>query len=136
MYDFSPLTSIDKVTGLAELISIDNKTSEHVAAKFEESWLSRYPRLFPCCHDSGGEFSGQDFQKLSANFGIKDVPTTSRSPTSNGMCEHMHLTVGNVLRTLIHSNPPRTLTDAKMVIDSALATASHAIRTNTSQVTK
>ena len=49
----------------------------------------------------------------------------------------MHLTVGNVLRTLIHSDPPRTLTDTKMAIDRALApTASHAIRTNLSQVTR
>ena len=40
VYDFSALTSIDRVTGLAELIRTDNKTSEHVAAKFEESWLS------------------------------------------------------------------------------------------------
>ena len=47
----------------------------------------------------------------------------------------MHLTVGNVLRTLLHADPPRTLNDAKMVIDSALATASHAVRTNVSQVT-
>ena len=47
----------------------------------------------------------------------------------------MHLTVGNVLRTLIHANPPRTLGDAKTLIDSALATTSHALRTNVSQVT-
>ena len=37
IYEFSALTSIDRVTGLAELIRIDKKTSEHVAAKFEES---------------------------------------------------------------------------------------------------
>ena len=44
VYEFSVLTSIDRVTGLAELIRIRNKTSEHVAAKSEESWLSKYPR--------------------------------------------------------------------------------------------
>ena len=45
------------------------------------------------------------------------------------------MTVGNVLRTLIHADPPRTLNDSKMGIDSALATSSHAVRTNVSQVT-
>ena len=69
------------------------------------------------------------------DFGVKDIPTTSRNPASNGICERMHLTVGNVLRTLIHTEPPKTLADAKTLIDSALATASHAVRTNISQAT-
>ena len=47
----------------------------------------------------------------------------------------MHLTVGNILRTLIHTEPPGTLADAKVLIDGALATASHAVRTNVSQAT-
>ena len=72
VYEFSALTSIDRVTGLPELIRINNKTSAHIAAKFEESWLSRYPRPFACCHDNGGEFTGWEFQKLLVDFGIKD----------------------------------------------------------------
>lgn len=135
VYEFLALTSIDRVTGLPELIRIDNKTSEHVASKFEESWLSRYPRPFACCHDNGGEFTGWEFQSLLTDFGIRDVPTTSRNPAANGICERMHQTVGSVLRTLIHSHPPRTLTDAKALVDQSLATASHAIRTNVSQAT-
>ena len=47
----------------------------------------------------------------------------------------MHKTVGNVLRTLIHTEPPGTLADANILIDSALAIASHAVRTNVSQAT-
>ena len=135
IYDFIALTSIDRVTGLAEIIRVENKTSEHIADKFDESWLSRYPRPISCCHDNGGEFTGWEFQKQLADFGIRDVPTTSRNPNANGICERMHQTVGNVLRTLIHEAPPRTLGDAKLTIDKALATASHAIRTNISQVT-
>ena len=94
---------IEYITELEEPIRIDNKTSEHIATKFEESWLSRYPKPFSCCHDNGGEFSGLEFQKLLTDFGIKDVPTTihSRNPASNGICERKHLTVGNVLGTLL-----------------------------------
>ena len=42
--EFKALTSIDSVSNLAELIRIDNKFSKHVSEKFENSWLSRYPR--------------------------------------------------------------------------------------------
>ena len=135
VYEFSALTSIDRVTGFPELIRIEGKTSEHVANKFEESWLSRYPRPFSCCHDNGGEFTGWEFQKLLADFGTKDVPTTSRNPSANGICELMHQTVANVLRTLVHNELPRTLNDAKEYVDSALATAAHAVRANVSQTT-
>ena len=47
----------------------------------------------------------------------------------------MHQTVGNVLQTLIHTEPPGTLYDAKILVDCALVTASHAIKTNVSHVT-
>ena len=40
----------------------------------------------------------------------------------------MHQTVANILRTLLHSNPPKNLTQAKDVMDDALATAMHAMR--------
>ena len=135
VYTFIALTSIDRVTGYPELIRVENKTAEHVASKFEESWLSRYPRPLSCCHDNGGEFTGWEFQKLLADFGIKDVPTTSRNPAANGICERMHQTVADVLRTLVHTEAPRTLNDAKLYVDQALATAAHAIRANVSSVT-
>ena len=131
MLEFSALTSIDRVTGLPELIRIDEKTSAHVSKKFEESWLARYPRPLLCCHDNGGEFNGWEFQSLLHQLGIKDVPTTSRNPASNGIVERMHNTVGDILRTYINGNEQaRTLSDAKAIVDQALATASHAIRTN------
>ena len=47
----------------------------------------------------------------------------------------MHQTVGTVIRTLAHENKPRTLKHAQVVIDQALASASHAIRTNINTAT-
>ncbi len=38
-------------------------------------------------------------------------------------------TIHNVLRTLVHTNPPRIMTQAKDIIDEALATAMHAMQT-------
>ncbi len=42
-YEFLALTCIDRVTGLSELIRLDNKESAHFADKFSECWLARYP---------------------------------------------------------------------------------------------
>jgi hypothetical protein len=41
----------------------------------------------------------------------------------------MHQTVTNVLRILVHTNPPQNMTQARDIIDNALATAKHAMQT-------
>ena len=70
----------------------------------------------------------ENFRKLCQTLESKMyVPTTSRNPAVNGVCEQIHQTVANVLRTLVHTEPPRTLIDAKGTVDGALATASHAV---------
>ena len=94
-----------------------------------QSWLSRYPRPMRCVHDKGGEFIGSEFQWLLNMFSVKDVQSTAKNPQSNSICERMHQTVGNVLRTLLYSNPPQNMTQARDIIDQALATAMHATRT-------
>ncbi len=38
-------------------------------------------------------------------------------------------TIHNVLRTLVHTNPPHDMTQARDIIDEALATAMHAMQT-------
>ena len=75
------------------------------------------------------------FGQLLYDFGISDASTTAYNPQANSICERMHREVGNILRCLIHSSPPRTLADAKAQVDSALATTMHVLRTNVSQST-
>jgi hypothetical protein len=41
----------------------------------------------------------------------------------------MHQIVTNVLRTPVHTNPPQNMTEARDIIDDALATAMHAMQT-------
>ena len=62
-------------------------------------------------------------------FSVKDVQSTSKNPQSNAICERMHQTVGNILRILLHKNPPVNITQARDMIDQALAQAMHATRT-------
>ena len=42
-YEFNALTVIDNVSNLVELVRIDKKTAAHVARKYAQVWLSRYP---------------------------------------------------------------------------------------------
>ena len=81
-------------------------------------------------HERGGEFVGHEFQLLLNMFSVKDVQSTTKNPQSNSICKRMHQTVGNVLRTLLHSTKkPSTMTQARNIIDQALATAMHVMRT-------
>jgi hypothetical protein len=52
---------------------------------------------------------------------IYTVTTTSRNPQANAICEHMHQTGGNILLTLVHNDPPRTVAQARLLVDGALA---------------
>ena len=127
--EFNALTCIDPVTNLVELIRVDNKTSAHIAKQFENCWLARYPWPERCVHDKGKEFVGVEFQQLLQRAAIKDRPTTSRNPQANAVCERMHQTVGNILRTLLHGHAFDQQAGANTIIDNALATAMHATRT-------
>ena len=98
--EYNALTCIDPVTNLTEIIRIRNKTSKHVADQFANCWLSRYPRPIQCIHDNGGEFIGHEFQMLLDQAGIKSKPTTVKNPQANSICERMHKTVADMLRTI------------------------------------
>jgi hypothetical protein len=119
-YKFEALSAIDTVTNLVKLIRIDDKRSKTVARKFAQCWLMRY--LWPqhCVHDPGTEFTGPEFQMLLQNCHIRDVCTTAENAQSNTVCERMHQTVGNVLRTLLHGSPPQNITNAAQYVDKAL----------------
>jgi transposase InsO family protein len=65
--------------------------------------LCRYPRPAKVVYNNGTEFTGQEFQELLKSYGIKPVATTIRNPKSNGVVERVHLTMGDMLRTMIFS---------------------------------
>jgi len=132
-YEIMALTCIEPVTNLVEIIRLENKTSRHVAQQFQNCWLSRYPWPQKCIHDNGGEFIGWEFQLLCERANIRHKETTSYNPQANAICERMHQTVGNVLRTLIHTREIHNDNDVRQVIDQALATAMHATRTAVSR---
>jgi hypothetical protein len=46
----------------------------------------------------------------------------------------MHQTVTNVLRTLVYTNPPQNMTQARDIIDDALVNAMHAMQTTVATI--
>ncbi len=128
LYEFKALTVTDTVTNLVELIRIDDKRSNTVARKFAQCWLMRYPWPQRCVHDPGKEFTGSEFQTLLQNCHIRDVCTTATNPQSYAVCERMHQTVGNVLRTLLHGSPPHNIANAAQYVDEALSIALHTMQ--------
>ena len=104
-----------------------------MAQQFANCWLSRYPWPQKCVHDNGGEFTGWEFQQLLEQCRIQDAPTTSRNPQANAICERMHQTMGNVLRTLLHGHPINNELQAEAIVDNALATTMHTLRSSVSR---
>jgi hypothetical protein len=60
---------------LVELIRIDDKTWAHIARKYAQVWLTRYPWPTCCIHDNGGELFGPEFQLLLEGCRIRDMQT-------------------------------------------------------------
>jgi len=111
------LTIIDKATGWPEFVAICNKTSYHIAISFDSEWLCRYPRPARVVYDNGAEFTGQEFQELLDSYGIKPVATTVHNPKSNGVIERVHLTMGDMLRTMTFSGSD-WFTDMQRTLDA------------------
>lgn len=91
--------------------------------------ISKAYALMRCVHDQGFEFIGAKFQRgLHLNSICNLCITPAKNPQANSICEHMHQTVGNILCTLLDMQPIGNVNQAQYLINSALATASHATR--------
>ena len=118
---FNALTCIDPVTNLVEMIRIDSKTSRHNRQQFENCWLNRYPHPNKYIHDKGREFIGWEFQEILETTNIIDSPTISRNPLANSICEHLHQTVANILRTKVRAQPSQNVQQAEQIVDNCIS---------------
>ena len=128
-YTFRALTMIDTVTNYCELIQIDNKSAAHVGLKFENEWLSRYPRPQSCTYDEGNEFLGYQFQQHLHRYNIHSKVSTVRNPQSNAVAERLHQTDTNILRSTLYANPPDNQLEAALLVDTALQKDAYAMCT-------
>ena len=126
-YTFRALTMIDTVTNYCELIRIDYKSAAHVGQKFENEWLSRYPRPQSCIYDQGNEFLGYRFQQRLQRHNIYSKVSTVKNPQSNAVVERLHQTVTNILCSTLYANPPDNQLEAEFLVDTALQKAAYAM---------
>ena len=124
---FHAMTMIDPCTNLVEIKYTLSTTAKEGAAAVENGWLSRYPRPLKIVTDNGPEF-GQEFTDMCEDNGVTHRSTTSRNPQGNSLIERIHQTIGQVLRSIVHSRNPRSVHEGKAVIEETLATAMHACR--------
>ena len=121
------MTMIDACTNLLEIKHTLTTTSEEGAAAVENTWLARYPRPIKIVTDQGPEFK-EPFSKMCERNGVTHSTSTSRNPQGNSLIEAIHKSIGQVLRTVVAAKNPRTVHEAKAVIEETLATAMHACR--------
>jgi hypothetical protein len=92
------LTMIDPATGWFEIKEVKQASSQAVSEAFDDAWLTRYPRPKYIGFDNGGENKGM-FSQMMKNCGLKNKPTTSYNPQSNGVVERVHAVLNDMLRT-------------------------------------
>ena len=92
------LTMIDPVTNWFEVTAILDKSADTVMEEFNNTWLTRYPRPQYIGYDNGSEFKAQ-FKQMCDNYGMKEKPSISYNPQSNGIIQRVHQVLGNALRT-------------------------------------
>ena len=71
---------------------------------------------------------GTEFQFGLIQRGIKPVSITSKNPQANAVCERSHRTIKNMLRTMVHENPPLTEADATEYMETCFASCMAASR--------
>ena len=129
--EFHALTIIDVDTNLSEAIRIDNKTSKHIATQFENTWLSRYPKPAYCIHDRDTEFTGNDFQMMLRKYNIRSRQITTKNPQANTICERMHQSMANQIRSVYNNNPPKPSDNTRQLIDTLSANVIYVVEYGT-----
>jgi len=99
-YILNALTMADPASGLFEIAELPNKRVHTTAILMDRTWFSRYPKPTQIIYDNGKEFLGEEFQVMIQSLGIEPTPTTVKNPQAN-FVELIHLTLGNMLRTMM-----------------------------------
>ena len=57
---------------------------------------------------------------------IQDVTTTVKNSQANAICERLHQSICNTLRTMLHMYPPNNIDQTNDIMDTCFATAAYA----------
>ena len=117
-------TMIDPATGWFEVKDIPEPTSDACQAVFDDVWLAHYPRPQYIGLDNGSENKAV-FKELVSNMGLKEKPSTTYNPQSNGIIERVHQVLSDSLKTF---ETEQQELDEKDPWGPFLSAASYAVR--------
>ena len=121
------ITMIDPATGWFEIVEVSTKSADVIANTIEQTWLCRYPWPLIVILDRGKEFMAEFSQMIRRDYGLKKKPIMTRNPQANAIVEHVHQTIGNMLRTFSAQDAELDEEDPWSGILMAIAFAVHSM---------
>ena len=95
------LVMVDIATRYCQGYVIPNKLPSTIIQALFVSWISIFGTPQKILSDNGGEFSNSEMRELSNIFFIKLLTTAAESPWSNGICERLNSTLGDIVSKII-----------------------------------
>ena len=95
------LVMVDIVTRFCQAYVIPNKMPSAIIKALFVSWISIFGAPTKILSDNGGEFSNNEIRDLSNIFSIKLLTTAAESPWSNGICERLNSTLGEIVSKIM-----------------------------------
>ena len=95
------LVMVDIATRFCQAYVIPNKMPRTIIKALFVSWISIFGAPKKILSDNGGEFSNNEIRDLSNIFSIKLLTTAAESPWSNGICERLNATLGDIVSKII-----------------------------------
>ena len=93
------VTMIDPVTGWFKVSPVQYERADHIANLVEQYWLTRYPLPQKLIVDRGTEFLVEFSNMMARDYHVKKRPISTRNLQANAIIEHVHQTIGNMVRT-------------------------------------
>ena len=91
------LTMVDPVTNLVEIIGVYLTSAKEALQAFVKTWLLQYPVPKRVVMDGGPEFTGNKWEFMLQNWGLKHGRIMAHTPTANSIMESSHRSMGQVL---------------------------------------
>ena len=95
------LVIVDIATRFCQAYVITNKLPSTIIKALFVTWITIFGAPKQILSDNGGEFSNDDVRELSDIFCIELLSTAAESPWSNGICERLNGTLGNIVSKII-----------------------------------
>lgn len=98
------LVMVDIATRFCQAYVIPNKLPSTIIKALFVSWISIFGAPSKILSDNGGEFSNNEIRELSDIFAIKLLTTAAESPWSNGICERLNSTLGEIVSKIMEDS--------------------------------